>query len=129
MPLFRYLGDDAFLIFSRKHRYLYEAALLDVYDRFFSSGAVFPMPQELVHAIYNLIARRPDLLADAEDPVEGLPEVVSKGRRRLKFTGNGDGAADRALKVAHRSIRGWSAPAGLKAGLPVRNPTRQPAPR
>ncbi|MFN3720075.1 MAG: Wadjet anti-phage system protein JetA family protein [Rhizobium rhizophilum] len=106
MPLFRYLGDDAFLIFSRKHRYLYEAALLEVYDRFFSSGAVFPMPQEMVHAIYDLISRRPELLADAEDPVEGLPEVVSKGRRRLKFAGNGDEAGDRALKVAQQVYQG-----------------------
>ena len=47
MPLFRYLNDDAFLIFSRKHRYLYEAALLEVHDRFFSSGAAFPTPQEV----------------------------------------------------------------------------------
>lgn len=106
MPLFRYLSDDAFLIFSRKHRYLYEAALLEVYERFFSSGAVFPMPQELVHAIYDVIARRPELLADADDPVEGLPEVVSKGRRRLKFAGNGDEAGDKALKAAQQVYQG-----------------------
>jgi len=106
MPLFRYLADDAFLIFSRKHRYLYEAALLEVYDRFFASGAVFPTPQELVHTIYDVIASRPELLADADDPVEGLPEVVSKGRRRLKFAGHGDEAGDRALKAAQQVYQG-----------------------
>lgn len=100
MPLFRYLGDDAFLIFSRKHRYLYEASLLEVYGRFFSSGAVFPTPQELVHAIYDVIARQPELLSDADDPVEGLPELISKGRRRLKFARDGDGVGDRALRAA-----------------------------
>jgi hypothetical protein len=89
MSLFNHLHDDAFLIFSRKHRYLYEAALLEVYDRCFSNGSSFPTRQELVHAIYDLVGRRPDLLLDDDDLVEGLPEVVSKGRRRLKFAGTG----------------------------------------
>lgn len=106
MPLFRYLGDDAFLIFSRKHRYLYEASLLEVYDRFFSSGAVFPTPQELVHAIYDVIARQPELLSDADDPVEGLPELISKGRRRLKFARDGDGVGERALRAAQQVYQG-----------------------
>lgn len=79
MPLFKYLHDDAFLIFSRKHRYLYEESLLEVYDRCFSTGSTFPTRQELVHAIYDVVGRRPDLLLDADDLIEGLPEVVSKG--------------------------------------------------
>ncbi|UIK04757.1 hypothetical protein [Neorhizobium galegae] len=102
MPLFRYLSDDAFLIFSRKHRYLYEASLLEIYDRFFSSGAVFPTPQELVHVIYDVIGQRPHLLLDADDLIDGLPEVVSKGRRRLKFAGNGGEIGDRALRARPR---------------------------
>jgi hypothetical protein len=106
MTLFRYLSDDAFLIFSRKHRYLYEASLLEVHDRFFSSGAVFPTPQEVVHAIYDVIAQRPQLLLDADDLVDGLPEVVSKGRRRLKFAGNGGETGDRALKAAQQVYQG-----------------------
>ncbi|WP_244619231.1 Wadjet anti-phage system protein JetA family protein [Rhizobium sp. 18055] len=80
--------------------------MLEVYDRFFSSGAVFPTPQELIHAIYDVIARRPELLLDADDPAEGLPEVVSKGRRRLKFAGHGDEAGDRALKAAQQVYQG-----------------------
>ncbi|CDZ58878.1 Wadjet anti-phage system protein JetA family protein [Neorhizobium galegae] len=106
MPLFRYLSDDAFLIFSRKHRYLYEASLLEIYDRFFSSGAVFPTPQELVHVIYDVIGQRPHLLLDADDLIDGLPEVVSKGRRRLKFAGNGGEIGDRALKAAQQVYQG-----------------------
>ena len=106
MPLFRYLNDDAFLIFSRKHRHLYEAALLDVHDRFFASGAVFPTPQELTHAIYDLVARQPELLLHDEDPGEGLPEVVSKGRRRLKFAGNSGETGDKVLKAASQVYQG-----------------------
>jgi hypothetical protein len=106
MSLFRYLSDDAFLIFSRKHRYLYEAALLEVHEHFFSSGAVFPTPQEVTHAIYDLVARRPELLLDGEDPGEGLPEVVSKGRRRLKFAGTGGETGDRVLRAANQVYQG-----------------------
>ncbi|QRM32774.1 Wadjet anti-phage system protein JetA family protein [Microvirga sp. VF16] len=106
MSLFRYLSDDAFLIFSRKHRYLYEAALLEVHERFFSSGAIFPTPQEVTHVIYDLVARRPELLFDGEDPGEGLPEVVSKGRRRLKFAGNGGETGDRVLRTAKLVYQG-----------------------
>ena len=32
--LFRYLHDDAFLAFSREHKHLYAACLLDLYERF-----------------------------------------------------------------------------------------------
>nr|CAD31327.1 HYPOTHETICAL PROTEIN [Mesorhizobium japonicum R7A] len=42
MTLFRYLNDDALLILSRKFRFLYEAALLDTYERF--SLVVRPSP-------------------------------------------------------------------------------------
>ncbi|WP_192246869.1 Wadjet anti-phage system protein JetA family protein [Mesorhizobium silamurunense] len=100
MALFRYLNDDAFLIFSRKFRFLYEAALLDIYERFFSRGASFPTPQEVVHAIYDLIKRKPDLLAEGDDVGEGLPDLVSKRRRRLKFAGEANEAAETALRVA-----------------------------
>ncbi|TIM11733.1 Wadjet anti-phage system protein JetA family protein [Mesorhizobium sp.] len=100
MALFRYLSDDAFLIFSRKFRFLYEAALLDTYERFFSRGASFPTPQEVVHAIYDLIKRMPELLAEGDDVGEGLPDLVSKRRRRLKFAGEANEAAEAALRVA-----------------------------
>ncbi|WP_294642575.1 Wadjet anti-phage system protein JetA family protein [uncultured Aureimonas sp.] len=106
MTLFRYLSDDAFLIFSRKHRFLYEAALLEVHERFFSSGTSFPTPQEITHAVYDLLAKRPELLADGDDPVEGLPEVVSKGRRRLRFAGPARETGDRALKAAAQVYQG-----------------------
>jgi hypothetical protein len=106
MPLFKHLHDDAFLIFSRKHRYLYEAALLEIYTRCFSSGSVFPTRQELVHAIYDLVGRQPNLLLDADDLTEGLPEIVSKGRRRLKFAATGGVTGDRVLKSAQQVYQG-----------------------
>ena len=100
MALFRYLNDDAFLIFSRKFRFLYEAALLDIYDRFFSRGANFPTPQEVVHAIYDVIKAKPEYLADGDDVTDGLPDVVSKFRRRIKFAGSSSEAGESALKAA-----------------------------
>lgn len=100
MPLFQYLNDDAFLIFSRKHRYLFEAALMEIYDQFFAGGAVFPSPLEVVNVIYDLIARRPDFIFDADGLAEGLPELVSKGRRKVRFAGMGGESGNRALKTA-----------------------------
>ncbi len=106
MPLFKYLHDDAFLIFSRKHRYLYEAALLEIYDRCYSSGSVFPTRQELVHAIYDVVGKRPELILEVEDIAEGLPELVSKGRRRIKFAGTGGETGDKVLKAAQQIYQG-----------------------
>jgi hypothetical protein len=106
MPLFKYLHDDAFLIFSRKHRYLYEAALLEVYEKCFSSGSIFPTRQELVHVIYDIVGRRPELLLDDEDFAEGLPEIVSKGRRRIRFAGSGGDTGDKVLKAAQQIYQG-----------------------
>jgi len=100
MALFRYLHDDAFLIFSRKFRFLYEAALLDIYERFFSRGTYFPTPQEVIHAIYDVIKANPDFLAEGDDVGEGLPDVVSKRRRRIKFAGDASDTAEQALRVA-----------------------------
>jgi len=106
MPLFKYLHDDAFLIFSRKHRFLYEAALLEIYDKCFSSGSSFPTRQELVHAVYDVLGQRPELLLDDEDLAEGLPEIVSKGRRRIRFAGNSGETGDKALKAAQQIYLG-----------------------
>jgi len=106
MPLFKCLHDDAFLIFSRKHRFLYEAALLEIYDKCFSSGSIFPTRQELVHAVYDVLGKRPELLLDDEDLVEGLPEIVSKGRRRIRFAGSSGETGDKPLKAAQQIYLG-----------------------
>ncbi|MDO9428671.1 MAG: DUF5716 family protein [Methylobacterium sp.] len=105
MPLFRHLSDDAFLIFSRRHRFAYEAALLEVHDRFFATGIAFPTPREVTHVLYDLVARRPDLIEDI-DPGDGLPELVSKGRRRLRFIDTGGENGDRALRFAAHLYQG-----------------------
>ena len=47
MPLFRYLHDDAFLVFSREHKHLYAACLLDLHERFFTGAPAFPTPQQV----------------------------------------------------------------------------------
>jgi hypothetical protein len=106
MPLFRHLSDDAFLVFSRKHRFAYEAALLACYRTFFSTGAAYPTPKDVIHVIYDTLGQRPELIGEDEDPTEGLPELVSRGRRRVRFVGEGTETGDRALAFATRLYQG-----------------------
>jgi hypothetical protein len=84
MPLFRYLHDDAFLVFSREHKHLYAACLLDLYERFFTGAPAFPTPQQVVHAIYDVMRANPTLWTENDDFGEVLPEMVSAGRRRMR---------------------------------------------
>ena len=42
MSLFRHLHDSAFLVFSRDHKHLYAACLLDLHERYFSGAPAFP---------------------------------------------------------------------------------------
>ncbi len=97
--LFKYLHDEAFLIFSRGNRHLYEACLLDIYSRYFEVGTQFPTPPEIIHAIYDVLASNPDLLVD-EGELQALPEIVSSRRRRIRFVGSGGAAGDKALRLA-----------------------------
>jgi hypothetical protein len=84
MTLFRYLHDDAFLVFSRQHKHLYAACLLDLHERFFTGVPAFPTPQEVVHAIYDVLRANPSLWTENDDFGEVLPEMVSSGRRRMR---------------------------------------------
>ena len=61
MALFRYLHDDAFLVFSRAHKQLYAVCLLDLHERLFSGSPSFPAPAQVVHAIYDAMRAHPDL--------------------------------------------------------------------
>lgn len=97
--LFKYLNDDAFLIFSRGNRHLYEACLLEIYERYFDVGAQFPTPQEVVHTVYDVLGRNPELVTD-EGELLALPEIVSTRRRRIRFVSASGPAGDRALKLA-----------------------------
>jgi hypothetical protein len=100
MPvLFKYLNDDAFLIFSRGNRHLYEACLLEIYARYFEVGTQFPTPQEIVHVIYDVLGANPQLVDD-EGELQALPEIVSSRRRRIRFVGVAGSAGDKALKLA-----------------------------
>ena len=84
MALFRYLHDDAFLVFSREHKHLYAACLIDLHERFFTGAPAFPTPQQVVHAIYDVMRANPSLWTENDDFGEGLPEMVSAGRRRMR---------------------------------------------
>jgi hypothetical protein len=95
MPLFRYLHDDAFLVFSRSHKHLYEECLLDLHQRFFTGAPAFPTPQQVVHAIYDVMRANPSLWSEGDDFAEGLPEVISTGRRRIRRADSTRGAVGR----------------------------------
>lgn len=111
--LFRYLNDDAFLAFSREHKHLYSLILLDLYDRFFTGTPAFPTPQEVTHAIYDVMRANPALWNEGDDFGELLPEVVSAGRRRIKrAAATKTETADRALLIARQMYQrlivwGW----------------------
>jgi hypothetical protein len=101
--LFRHLHDDAFLAFSREHKHLYAACLLDLYERFFTGAPSFPTPQEVTHAIYDVMGANPSLWNESDDFGEPLPEMVSSGRRRMKRAAtNKTEAGNKALLIARQ---------------------------
>jgi hypothetical protein len=109
--LFRYLHDDAFLAFSREHKHLYAACLLDLYERFFTGAPAFPTPQEVTHAIYDVMRANPLLWNEGDDFGEALPEMISAGRRRMKRAAViRTETADKALIIARQlygRLIGW----------------------
>jgi hypothetical protein len=109
--LFRYLHDEAFLAFSREHKHLYAACLLDLYDRYFTGAPAFPTPQEVTHAVYDVMRANPTLWNEDDDFGEALPEVISAGRRRIKrASADGSETADKALMIARQiyaRLVGW----------------------
>jgi hypothetical protein len=101
--LFRYLHDDAFLAFSRDHKHLYALCLLDLYERFFTGAPAFPTPQEVTHAIYDVMRANPLLWNETDDFGDPLPEMISAGRRRMKRAAAiKTETADRALTIARQ---------------------------
>src|SRR5258708_4642006 len=84
MTLFRHLHDDAFLVFSRDHKHLYAECLLDLHERFFTGAPAFPTPQQVVHAIYDVMRANTSLWKEGDDFGAGLPEMISAGRRRIR---------------------------------------------
>src|SRR5262245_52473774 len=104
MPLFRYLHDDAFLVFSRAHKHLYAECLLDLHERFFTGAPAFPTPQQVMHAIYDVMRAHPALWNENDDFGEVLPEMVSAGRRRLRRVDAGrfSESGDKALLIARQ---------------------------
>lgn len=102
--LFRYLHDDAFLVFSRAHKHLYELCLLDLHERFFTGAPAFPTPQQVLHAIYDVMRANPSLWSETDDFAEGLPEIVSARRRRIRRADKARTSepADKALMLARQ---------------------------
>ena len=104
MPLFRHLHDNAFLVFSRDHKHLYAACLLDLHERFFTGAPAFPTPQQVVHAIYDVMRANPSLWTENDDFGEMLPEMISVGRRRLRRAdiGRASESGDKAVLIARQ---------------------------
>jgi hypothetical protein len=109
--LFRYLHDDAFLAFSREHKHLYAACLLDLHERFFTGAPAFPTPQVVTHAIYDVMRANSALWNESDDFGEPLPEVISAGRRRIKrAAASKTETSDKALLIARQiygRLTGW----------------------
>ncbi|QOZ24206.1 Wadjet anti-phage system protein JetA family protein [Bradyrhizobium sp. CCBAU 51753] len=113
MALFRHLHDDAFLAFSRDHKHLYAACLLDLHERFFSGAPAFPTPPQVVHAIYDVMRANPALWNEGDD-FGALPEMISAGRRRIRkvnvalISEKGDKALGLARQLYTRLVAwGW----------------------
>lgn len=104
MALFRYLHDDAFLVFSRAHKHLYAECLLDLHERFFTGAPAFPTPQQVMHAIYDVMRGNPALWSETDDFGEALPEMVSAGRRRIRKADAGrlSETGDKAMLIARQ---------------------------
>src|ERR1700730_13350045 len=104
MTLFRHLHDDAFLVFSRDHKHLYAACLLDLHERYFTGAPAFPTPQQVVHAIYDVMRANSSLWNEGDDFGEALPEVISSGRRRIRRADISAGSekGDKALILARQ---------------------------
>jgi Family of unknown function (DUF5716) len=104
MPLFRYLHDDAFLAFSRQHKHLYAACLLELHERFFTGAPAFPTPPQVVHAIYDVMSANRSLWNEGDDFGEGLPELISAGRRRMRRAdiARESEAGDKAIAIARQ---------------------------
>ena len=52
-------------------------------QRFFSGAPSFPTPQQVVHAIYDVMRANPTLWSEGDD-FGSLPEMISAGRRRIR---------------------------------------------
>src|SRR6266403_349352 len=104
MALFRHLHDDAFLVFSRDHKHLYAACLLDLHERFFTGAPAFPTPQQVVHAIYDVMRANSSLWNEGDDFGEDLPEMISAGRRRIRRADvtRASEKGDKALSLARQ---------------------------
>src|SRR3984893_17834904 len=104
MTIFRHLHDDAFLVFSRDHKHLYAACLLDLHERYFTGAPAFPTPQQVVHAIYDVMRANSSLWNEGDDFGETLPEVISSGRRRIHRAQSSAGSekGDKAFILARQ---------------------------
>ena len=129
MALFRYLHDDAFLVFSRAHKHLYAVCLLDLHERFFTVAPAFPTPQQVVHAIYDVMRANPALWNETDDFGEVLPEMVSAGRRRIRANPDRERDVDCARRAgrSNHGDRAWpdSGRTGESCSVPREIPDRR----
>ncbi|WP_246787935.1 Wadjet anti-phage system protein JetA family protein [Bradyrhizobium sp. CCBAU 53421] len=57
--------------------------MLDLHERYFTGSPAFPTPQQVVHAIYDVMRANTTLWSEGDD-FGSLPEMVSAGRRRIR---------------------------------------------
>jgi Family of unknown function (DUF5716) len=89
--------------FSHSREHLYAECLLDLYERFFTGAPAFPTPQEVTHAIYDVMRSNPTLWNEGDDFGDPLPEIISAGRRRIKRAAKSKTeTADKALLIARQ---------------------------
>ncbi len=81
--LFGLLDADAFTVFAGANRHLYERAVLAIYEELFRSDLSFPTEAEVVHVIYQCLAREPELWRE-DEAATPLDRLEARGGRRVR---------------------------------------------
>lgn len=104
MPLFANLNDHFFLPFSRQNRWFYEECLSGLYIRFYKNAPRYPRDSEVIAEIYQTLKQRPDLWSSSAD-TDDLPELDTRGRRRVNIRRSNEQDAELADAVRARAVR------------------------
>ena len=104
MPLFANLNDQFFLPFSRQNRWFYEECLSRLYVRFYKHAPRYPRDSEVIAEIYQTLKQRPDLWSSTAE-TEDLPELETRGRRRVNARRASEVESDLADAVRARAVR------------------------
>jgi len=114
LALFVNLEDNVFLPLTRGNKHINERCLSAVYERFYKDAPRFPRRNEVIAEIYETLKAWPELWNE-EAAGEDIPELLVRGRRRLKAARRGgdtpeitDVVRKRALKLYDDYVNaGW----------------------